>query len=76
MKKRTKWTIGFLGVTALALIMELFAAFDGDPDTQPWTYLIVRNVPAWVTFPVITGIFIWLIFHFRKFYRLRKKGKI
>jgi hypothetical protein len=38
------WIIGFLGVTVVAVGAELWASFDGDPDTAPWTDLIVRYV--------------------------------
>lgn len=79
MNSKNKWNFTFLGLTALVLGMEVFAAFDGNRDTQPWTYLIVNNISPWITFPAIIGIATWLIFHFKKFYKIKKNsstGKI
>lgn len=69
MKTKTKWRIGFLGVTVLAIAMELYASFDGNPETEPWTWLIIGYIPSWVTFSAITGLFIWLIVHFARRYK-------
>lgn len=69
METKTKWTISFLSVTALAIIMELFSAFDNNPDTQPWTVLIVENIPWFVGLPAIGLFAAWLVAHFRKYYQ-------
>jgi len=79
MEKKTKWNLSFLGMTAIVLAMELKAALDGNPDTAPGTYLIVNNISPWITFPAIFGIATWLIFHFKKFYKIKANspsGKI
>jgi len=73
--KKSKWTLGFLGVTFLAFIMEICASFDTSPLTQSWTLLITRNISPWVTFPVIIGLFSWLIPHFIKYYKRAKEEK-
>lgn len=65
---RKTWTWGFLGVTALAIILEFLAIFDGNSETLPWTYFIINYVPAWVAYPAIASFAIWLIFHLKKYY--------
>ncbi|MDD4110480.1 MAG: hypothetical protein PHS54_02885 [Clostridia bacterium] len=75
MNNKTKWTLGFLGVTAVAFILELIASFDKSSDTQSWTLLITRNIPAVITFPVLGVIIFWLIFHFKKYYKIDKENK-
>lgn len=70
---KTAWRVGFLGVTALAIGMELWASFDGDADTEPWTDLIVSYVPGEVTALAIGGLVTWLAVHFIRRYR-RKNG--
>lgn len=75
MKKATKWKIIFLGITLLAIVLEVWAAFDNSEETIPWTKLIVSSVPVWITMPLIVLIFVWLFFHFRKFYKKEKEKK-
>lgn len=70
--KLNKYTIGFLGITALAIITEVIFAFDANPNTKPWTVLITENIPSWITFTFFTGLFVWLVFHFKKWYSKRK----
>lgn len=70
---KTGWRIGFLGVTALAIGMELWSSFDGNPNTEPWTDLIVTYVPEEVTGLAIGGLATWLAVHFIKRYQ-RKHG--
>ena len=73
MKTKTKWTIGFLSVTALAIVMEVIAATDSNPDTVPWTTLIVDHVPYEFTFLVIGGMSVWLMIHFLRWYGIIKE---
>jgi hypothetical protein len=73
--KKSKWTIAFLGVTALAIIMELISAFDKNPDTTPWTMLIVDNIPWFVALPAIGLFATWLVSHFLKYYKEKIKTK-
>lgn len=61
---RNRWRAAFLGLTALVIVLELFASFDGDPNTDPWTDLIVTYVPAEVTAVAIGGLCLWLVVHF------------
>ena len=76
MNNKTKWTLGFLGVTAVAFVLELIASFDRSPNTQSWTLLITRNIPAVITFPVLGVIIVWLILHFKKYYKIAEEDKI
>jgi len=72
---RHVWRWLFLGVTAAAVGLELWASFDGDPDTEPWTDLIVAYVPGEVTALVIGGLAVWLAIHFWiRYARRRRKG--
>ena len=66
------WAIGFLGITALAVFLELFAAFDGNPNTLPWTDFIVTYIPVWIGLPIVILFAIWLIAHFIKNYHRDK----
>ncbi len=66
--KKKQWTIVFLGITALTILLEIFASFDGNPNTIPWTSYIVRYIPVWVGLPIIIGFAIWLVAHFVKKY--------
>lgn len=61
---RNWWRIGFLGLTALVVAMELWASFDSNPDTDPWTDLIVAYVPAEVTIAAVGALVLWLPVHF------------
>lgn len=71
MTSRNRWRAGFLAVTALAIVMELVAAFDGRADTDPWTSLIVTYVPELVTYGAIGALVVWLPVHFWRRYRRR-----
>lgn len=70
------WVIGFLTVTAVAVGAELWASFDGDPDTAPWTDLIVRYVPEEVTFALIGALLLWLPLHFWRRYTRKRKTRV
>jgi hypothetical protein len=69
MTRRAIWTAGFLSVTALAVGMELWAAWDNSPDTVPWTDLIAENVPRPVTMWAVGLLVAWLPAHFVWAYR-------
>jgi hypothetical protein len=73
MKNKTKWGIGFLGVTALAIIMEFLAALDNNPDTIPWTQYIVTYIPEYLFFGILLGGIYWVTNHFIKKYMEKKK---
>lgn len=70
---RNRWRLAFLGLTAVVLGMELVASFDRDPNTDPWTDLIVAYVPVEVTALAIAGLSGWLAVHFSmRYWRKRK----
>lgn len=67
-------SVGFLASTALVLGWEVFASFDGDDSTYPWTDLIVQYVPGEIVALVIGGLATWLPVHFWIRYK-RKASK-
>lgn len=73
MSKRNGWRIGFLAVTALAIVMELVAAFDSSPETDPWTDLIVAYIPGEVAAVAFGALACWLPVHFYIRYRRRAR---
>lgn len=74
MSRRHAWRWGFLGVTVVAIALELVAAFDGSPQTEPWTDLIVTHVPGEVTALAIGALALWLPVHFGLRYWRKRKG--
>lgn len=58
------WRWAFLGLTAVVLGMEVWAGFDGNPDTDPWTDLVVAYIPGEVTALALGGLSVWLFAHF------------
>lgn len=80
MSRRAIFTTVFLGVTAVALIMECWASWDSNPDTVPWTYLIVDHIPGEITAVALGGLMLWLLVHFalrywHKAQRQRRSGQ-
>lgn len=73
MSRRARWIAGFLSATAIALGAECWASWDADPDTAPWTELIVRYIPGEVTLAVIGALMVWVPAHF--FIRYRRKRR-
>jgi hypothetical protein len=72
---RNRWRLAFLGVTALAIVMECWASWDGNPQTDPWTDIIVAYVPGEITALVIAGLAGWLAVHFGlRYWRKRRTG--
>lgn len=73
-RARNLWRAGFLGVTVLAVVLELVAAFDGSDATDPWTDLIVTYIPWEITAVLIGGLAFWLPLHFGvRYWRRRRK---
>jgi hypothetical protein len=70
---RTGWRVVFLGVTAVAVVLELVAALDGSPDTEPWTVLIVDHVPFEWAAAGFGALMLWLAVHFTVRY-VRKRS--
>lgn len=61
----------FLAVTALAVILELVHALDGDPGTVPWTGYLIR-LPWWLLIPAVVGFAAWLPLHLVRAKRKRE----
>lgn len=68
-------SIVFLGATTAVLGWEVYASWDSDPDTCPWTDLIVTYLPGEVTAVLIGGLLAWLPLHFAIRYRRRGKTR-
>jgi hypothetical protein len=68
-------TAGFLTLTGVVLAWELVASFDHDPDTLPWTSLIVQYIPGEVTAAAIGALVVWLPAHFGLRYYRRYKDR-
>lgn len=77
MIKGGRTSIAFLGATAAVLGWEIFASWDGDPATSPWTDLIVTYVPGEVTAVLLGGLIAWLPVHFgiRYWRKSRQRGE-
>lgn len=74
MSRRTKWIIAFLGVTALGIGMEIYAAADGKDETPTWTELVIEHINWEVTAVIVGGLILWLPLHWGVRY-LRKHKK-
>ena len=74
--KGGKRSVGFLAATGAVIAWELYASWDGDPGTAPWTDLIVTYIPGEVTAAIIGGLVAWLPVHFgiRYWRKSRKTG--
>lgn len=68
-------SIGFLGATAAVVGWEVFASWDGDRGTLPWTDLIVTYVPGEVTAVLLGGLIAWLPVHFGLRYWRKARGR-
>lgn len=75
MTKKVWWTITFLGVFTLgALGMELWASFDRDPGTRPWTDYIT-DLPIEVVLAATGALIIWLPIHFWRAWSKKQKER-
>jgi len=73
--KRAWWSVAFLGLTAVAIGMEVWASVDSDPQTVPWTDYIVQYIPVEITALLIGGLSLWLVIHFgRRYWRKHKQA--
>lgn len=70
--RRQAWLPLFLGATVVTIALELWASFDGNDETDPWTDLLVAYVPEEVTFAAIGALALWLPLHFWRRYRQRE----
>lgn len=76
MTRRSWWVTGFLATTALAVGAELVAGLDDSATTVPWTDLIVRYIPAPITYAAIAALVVWLPIHFIPKYQHRSKEAV
>ena len=74
-RQRNAWRAGFLLVTAGALVMECAAAWDGNPNTDPWTDLITTYIPWQVALAAFGALVIWVPTHFWVAYRRRMQAR-
>lgn len=65
----------FLTATAMVLGWEVIASWDNNPDTSPWTDLIVTYVPGEVTAVLLGGLIAWLPVHFGLRYYRKARGQ-
>lgn len=69
MRRRTIWSLVFLGLTGLVLGLEIWASVDTDPDTDPWTDYITAHIPGEITAAAIGALSAWIAVHFFRRYR-------
>lgn len=72
--KRLVWTVGFLGVTAVAIVMELIAGLWHPAGTIPWTEYLARYVPWPLQLVAYVALAVWLPIHFWHHDRIRAAG--
>lgn len=75
MVRRRCWVVGFLTATVLVVAAELVASWDGDPDTVPWTEMIVTHVPGEVAAAAIGALLVWLPLHFGQRYGRKRRRR-
>jgi len=71
---RNAWRVGFLVLTAVVIAAELWAAFDGNPNTDPWTDNITTYIPWEITATLLGALFLWLPLHFAIRYWRRSRA--
>jgi putative Ca2+/H+ antiporter (TMEM165/GDT1 family) len=69
---RIVWTVVFLGVTLVAIVMEVVAGIFHPAGTIPWTEYIAQYVPWPVQLIAYVALAVWLPFHFYRHDHLRK----
>jgi hypothetical protein len=69
------WPVAFLGLTAVLIGAEVWAANDGNPGTVPWTDYLVRLVPAEVAFALVGALILWLPIHLWIRYARKRKAE-
>lgn len=62
--KRLIWTIIFLGITLLAIVLEVVAAVWHPAGSIPWTEYIAQYAPWPVQLAAYVVLMVWLPFHF------------
>jgi hypothetical protein len=69
---RGQWRAVFLGSTAAVVAMELWAANNGNPDTEAWTTLACDHLPKELVWFLVAGTAGWLPVHFWMAYQRRQ----
>lgn len=72
--KRLIWTIVFLGITLVAIIMEVVAAVWHPAGSIPWTEYIAQYIPWPVQLLAYVILVVWLPIHFYQADQKRKKA--
>ena len=62
--KRIVWTAIFLGITLVAIVMEVIAGVWHPAGTIPWTEYIAQYVPWPIQLAAYVVLAVWLPFHF------------
>jgi hypothetical protein len=70
------WTSVFLAITAAALGMEIYGAFDTSDNTPPWTDLLSQYVPEPVTMGLLAVLALWIFPHFWLAYRRVRAARV
>lgn len=70
--KRVIWTVVFLGVTLVAIVMEVVAGVFHPAGTIPWTEYIAKYVPWPIQLIAYVALAVWLPFHFWRHDHLKK----
>ncbi|HEX6038898.1 hypothetical protein [Longimicrobium sp.] len=72
---RRRWIRAFVAVFAVWLAMELWSSFDKDPDTVPFTWILVDHVSWELLLFVFGALALWLPPHFYIRYRRRARER-
>jgi hypothetical protein len=72
---RSLWRALFLGLTTVVVGLEVYAANDHNPNTDPWTNLIVDYVPMETAVLIGGGGIAWLVAHFGVRYARKRKAR-
>lgn len=72
--KRIVWTVIFLGITLVAIVMEVIAGVFHPAGTIPWTEYLAQYVPWPVQLIAYVTLAVWLPFHFWRADQKRKKA--
>jgi hypothetical protein len=73
-RARIVWTVVFLGITLVAIVMEVVAGIWEPAGTIPWTEYIAQYVPWPFQLAAYVILAVWLPFHFWRHDHLRKEA--
>lgn len=69
LKNIPKYTWAMLIASAVPIAAELWALFDGNPESPPYTWLITQYIPAPIFWLVWGAVTAWVTKHFIEHYR-------